>query len=298
MTSLEEYFRSTFEKKLLTKMPEREEDHLTAATRLLEKRREMAEVQQALAGQKDEFHNKMESIQQRREELERKEYQLKESLFKFDKFLKENDSKRARADKKAHDERIQRDTKVKEITTLKDELSQLSRARDKQNALVRKLLHYQHYLERVLETSEEFSEVREIIARYDTLVATNEDLLARQRRNQDENERKRAELNKFTEEKNNEILNYNNRLANLQKTFEETQMRALKWEAEWNHILNTAAKKTLLLGQIKMATHNLFSLVNRHLKMRLGACKTIEQLERIQEFVEDLSQITESASLE
>ena len=31
---------------------------------------------------------KMESLQQRREELERKEFQLKESLLKFDKFLK------------------------------------------------------------------------------------------------------------------------------------------------------------------------------------------------------------------
>lgn len=31
---------------------------------------------------------KMESLQQRREELHRKEYQLKESLLKFDKFLK------------------------------------------------------------------------------------------------------------------------------------------------------------------------------------------------------------------
>ena len=30
----------------------------------------------------------MESLQQRREELDRKEYQLKESLLKFDKFLK------------------------------------------------------------------------------------------------------------------------------------------------------------------------------------------------------------------
>ena len=51
---------------------------------------------------------KMESLQQRREELERKELQLKESLLKFDKFLKENDSKRARAIKKANDE-VRRD---------------------------------------------------------------------------------------------------------------------------------------------------------------------------------------------
>lgn len=114
---------------LFSKMPEREDDHLTPATRLLEKRREMSEVEQALAAQKEvresldsilnfgfanielidiksmifcctsenyfivqlqEFQMKMESLQQRREELERKEYQLKESLLKFDKFLKVN----------------------------------------------------------------------------------------------------------------------------------------------------------------------------------------------------------------
>ncbi len=34
-------------------MPEREDDHLTPATRLLEKRREMAEVETALAAQKE-----------------------------------------------------------------------------------------------------------------------------------------------------------------------------------------------------------------------------------------------------
>ena len=38
---------------IYSKMPEREDDHLTPATRLLEKRREMAEVDQALLAQKE-----------------------------------------------------------------------------------------------------------------------------------------------------------------------------------------------------------------------------------------------------
>ena len=38
---------------IFRKMPEREDDHLTPATRLLEKRREMAEVETALAAQKE-----------------------------------------------------------------------------------------------------------------------------------------------------------------------------------------------------------------------------------------------------
>lgn len=90
-------------------MPEQDSEHLTPATKLLEKRREMAEVEQALATQKEvselsefawplgvsvrcvcvqEFQMKMETLQQRRDELERKEHKLKESLLKFDKFVK------------------------------------------------------------------------------------------------------------------------------------------------------------------------------------------------------------------
>lgn len=69
-------------------MPEQQSDALTPATRLLEKKREMAQVEAALVVQKEEFQLKMETLQQRRDELERKEKNLKEQLLKFEKFLK------------------------------------------------------------------------------------------------------------------------------------------------------------------------------------------------------------------
>jgi hypothetical protein len=47
----------------------------------------MLEVEQSLLKQKEEFAMKIESLSQRREELARKESQLKESLLKFDRFL-------------------------------------------------------------------------------------------------------------------------------------------------------------------------------------------------------------------
>jgi len=294
--NLEDYFRSTFEDKLLVKMPERDDDHLTPATRLLEKRREMAEVEQALAAQKEEFQMKMESLQQRRDELERKEHQLKESLLKFDKFLKENDSKRARAVKKSHDERELRKGKEKDIDRLLVEITQLTTEKERYQEKLVKNSIFQKYMEKVQESSDEFSEIREIIGRYDTLVATHLDLLERDQRNQDAIEKEKSRLVKFTEEKNNEILKYNNQLAQLQTRLDKAQSKAVKWESKWTHIQNTAAKKTLLLGRVKIATHNLFQLVNKHLKQQAATVpleNTALQLDKIQMFIQDLNQITQ-----
>jgi len=298
--NLDDYFKSTFEDKLLVKMPEREDDYLTPATRLLEKRREMNEVEQALAAQKEEFQMKMESLQQRREELERKEHQLKESLLKFDKFLLENDSKRNRAVKKAHDERELRRAKEKDIVRLRAEMDELIAERDRYQKKLEKNSIFQKYMEQVQESTEEFSEIREIMGRYDTLVATHVDLVERDQKNQDAIENEKSRLVRFTEDKNNEILNCNNQLAELQTRLDQAQSKAVKWESKWAHIQNTAAKRTLLLGRIKIATHNLFQLVNKHLKTPpplqgsgIQVDDTSAQLEKIQMFIQDLSQITQ-----
>lgn len=172
MLNLDEYFKTTFEDKLLFKMLEREEDQLTPATRLLEKRRELAEVEQALATQKEEFQMKMESLQQRRAELERKELQLKESLEKFDKFLKENDLKKNRAIKKANDERDMKKAKDKEIEILQVESENLNKEckqmKNKQDAY----MTFNSFMLRILNDTEEFNEIRDIISRYDTLIST------------------------------------------------------------------------------------------------------------------------------
>lgn len=55
-------------------------------------------------------------------------------------------------------------------------------------------------------------------------------------------------------------------------------------DSEWTRIQTTAAKKTLLLGQIKMATHNLYVLVYKHLKKKIPpqeSGETILQLEKV-----------------
>ncbi|KAJ3299595.1 Cilia- and flagella-associated protein 73 [Borealophlyctis nickersoniae] len=199
MSNMEEYFRVNVEKKMFIKVPEQEDHDLTPATRLLEKRREMLEVENGLNQQKEEFAMKMESLAQRREELARKEGQLQESLMKFDKFLKENDAKRTRALRKSLDERKTREQKEGEISGLRENLTSLSGKKDRQSKSVETNLSYQRYMESVLETVEEFGEVKDIIGRFDTLAATNGELIERSRNASDKTERDRLTFMHSTE---------------------------------------------------------------------------------------------------
>ncbi len=100
-------------------------DHVSPATRLLEKRRQMFEVQEALEAQKQDFNRKEEVFKRREEALKLKDLELQESLIRFSKFLQENDSKRARAEKKAADEikaRLQKEKEIEQLTEVLEEL--------------------------------------------------------------------------------------------------------------------------------------------------------------------------------
>ncbi|KAH6590862.1 hypothetical protein BASA61_005073 [Batrachochytrium salamandrivorans] len=255
MVNMEEYFRVNVERKLFIKVPEQEDHDLTPATRLLERRREMLEVETGLQKQKEEFSMKMESLTQRREELARKESQLKDSLLKFDKFLKENDAKRMRALKKSMDERKLREQKELEIGVLKSSITDLGDRKDRQGNAV--------------------------------------DIIERARTAQERTEKDRQAFLSSSEEKNNVILGRNNEVARLQTKLEEVQIKSAKWQAELDQMIKNATQKSLLLGQVKMATSNLFNIVKLHLDNRLSSTPDVlEQLDKIDQFIVDLNQIT------
>lgn len=293
---MEDYFRLNVEKRLFVQMPRHDDDlDLTPATRLLEKRREMLQVENGLLQQKEEFAQKMDTLAQRREDLARKEAQLKDSLNKFDKFLKENDSKRTRAIKKTIEERKLREIKETEVSTLKDSFTELQDKKDRQFKILDTNSSYQRYLEVVIENTGEYGEIKDLILRFDTLSNTNFELIERARQAQERMEKDRNLFLLSSETKNNLLLNINNNIAKLQTKLEEAQHKSTRMQSEWDSTIQNATQKTLLLGQIKMATSNLFALVKSHLENRMNnTVDTIEQLDKISQFILDLNQITGS----
>merc|ERR1711971_1504100 len=90
-------------------------DHVSPATLLLEKRREMLEIQQALDSQKEEYGRKQAMFRRREQQLRKKDLELQENLCQFNKFLKDKSDKRQQYLKKSEDEKRVKLQKEREI---------------------------------------------------------------------------------------------------------------------------------------------------------------------------------------
>jgi hypothetical protein len=225
-------------------------EHVSPATRLLEKRRQMFEVQEVLDQQKAGFERKEEIFKRQEDGLKKKDLDLQESLIKFSKFLQENDSKIARAEKKAREEVALRLQKEQEICELQKTLDELKEKCDKVNDVVAKHIKYQRYLEAVVEEDSDLQEVGETLNRHSTLVATNMDLKQQQKTNSELIEKVRAETTALIKHRTDDILNKNNHVARLKKQLEAIRLEAADQEALKDSSLQITSQNTLEYGQV------------------------------------------------
>lgn len=271
-------------------------DHVSPATRLLEKRRQMFEVQEALEAQKMEFNAKEEVFKRREEALKLKDLELQESLIRFSKFLQENDSKRARAEKKASDEIKSRLQKQKEIEVLVDVLEELKEEKERVHEVLEKNMRYQNYLENVLEVADEYQEVPDLLLRHATLLATNQDLKEHQAKCAELAEKVRSELAIYVKSKTDEILTMNNEVALLKNELENYKSEAMVQQSKKDNGLQVASQKTLEYGQVVLSTDNVFNRCRGRSKIAYPPeSNPLQQLDVIGNYVSDLAAIVKQA---
>lgn len=255
----------------------------------------MFEVQEALEVQKQEFNRREEVFQRREEGLRKKDLELQESLVKFSKFLQENDTKRTRAEKKASDEIKLRHQKENEIDTLASELDALRAERTTTSEIVDKSMRYQKFLETVIEETDEYHEVPDLLMRHKTLEVTNADLGKSQRLGELNSERARQELQGTIKQKTDEILNLNNKISQLKKELESKERDVLALQSGMDYEMAMASQKTLDYGQVCMATDNLFQRCTvRSTIKHPSHTNPITQLNVIGEYMADLASIVKS----
>ncbi|CAD7958644.1 unnamed protein product [Amoebophrya sp. A120] len=237
-------------------------ENVSPATRLLEKRRQMYEVQDALEAQKARFAQEEEAFAKKEVQLRAKDLQLQQQLIKFNKFLQDNEAKRRRAETRASEEQAQ-------ILQKEEEIGQLQKRLDESQSLcleleedVLKNLKYEEFLELVKENSDDYSEIQDLVTRHETLEAAHRDLIESQQKAENMNEGIRNEYQNYRKEKAMEVLALTNKTAALQAELEDVEKKCLQLEALAEHSRQEESQQSLFLGQIIMSVDNLFQRCN------------------------------------
>ncbi|XP_006908637.1 cilia- and flagella-associated protein 73 [Pteropus alecto] len=289
--SWEEYFRLASQENLSKKTQERNADNCPPVLRLLEKRQELADVDQRLRAQKEVFQTTMAALKLRREQLEQKEQEIQGSFVRFDKFLQDAGARRSCALRRAAEERHQAGSQQAEVLRLRAHLEELQRERARLQSRLQRLEPCARLLGRVLEQLPEFQDVSELVARFDALANTQAAMRLTERQQLRQVEEERARLQRLRDTWRDELLRLRQRRAQLLERLEAARERTLQWESKWVQIQNTAAEKTLLLGRSRMSALNMFQLVCQHQKQppALDIEDTEGQLEQVKLFMLDLS---------
>ncbi|CAM6111480.1 unnamed protein product [Calypogeia fissa] len=267
-------------------------DKALPATRLLEKRRMVAQVQEALDNQKLDFIQKEEILKKREDTLRSKDLLLQESLIGFSKFLQENGVKKKRAEKKEADEIRLRNDKEVEIAHLERTLVSLKHEKSATHANLEHMMFYHKYLETVIDTSEGFSEINDLLMRHATLQATNDDLKQHVENCGEEMEMIRESLQAYVKASSNEILNLDNDISVKKLLFERKKRETGAKQLHMDSILLAAATKTLARSQICMAAENLFQRICKlsHIS-HFPYDDPLKQLDCVGDYISDLSYI-------
>lgn len=117
----------------------------------------------------------MKRCKDREAELAAKQEVIRVNVVRFERFIKDNDTKRQRALKKERDEiaeqlKLQQEVEALELLERQTRMSLM----ELMDTLTR-LAKYEEFLEEVVEASE-FSEIPEVLFKFGTMRGTNEDL--------------------------------------------------------------------------------------------------------------------------
>lgn len=102
-------------------------------------------------------------------------------------------------------------------------------------------------------------------------------------------------IQKYTEDKTNEILGYNTYLVGLRKDLEEKRDEATHTERDAEDQIDLVISKALEASQLTMACENIFRRLVERSKLKYKKTTTTRQLQNIGLILEDYKHIIEDS---
>ncbi|XP_049619467.1 coiled-coil domain-containing protein 42 like-2 isoform X2 [Syngnathus scovelli] len=210
---------------------------------------------------------KLKSLQECEDELLKEAKKAKELIWNFDISPKEQDADQNI--KKAEKERKEVQKKEVELDMLKEEYAQLQHRKQELLHHMHRDAVYQDFMQQVFKLTR-FEDEASLAGHLENLLRIREQLCEKRRLAEEQVDLQRKALLTFNSQHRLMLLQRSNQLAQLHHKLDRAQPEVERWETKWKHIQGTAAKKTLLLGLIKMAALNLYEVTGGHVDGEKG----------------------------
>ena len=237
----------------------------SASTKLLEKRKEMMEIQNSLQQKRNEFQSRMEMVKKKEKDLLMKKQDLTENVKELDKFIGDNIIKKKRADQKKDIEQAERLKSEEEIQKCRQRIKMKEQEREyKENQLKNYYLRYQQFLQKVVQSRGEDSnpeDVKKVIDRYDTLSEKNKELVEEKNKFSKKLQREKNRLIEEKEAMKDKKVKLNHTISKLGKKLEMLIDERGKMETNFELQSSTATRDRRQIGQIEMAINNLYNRI-------------------------------------
>ncbi|OMJ82951.1 hypothetical protein SteCoe_16224 [Stentor coeruleus] len=234
-------------------------DTVSPATRLLDKRRLMYQVQEAFDRQKDEESRRLEMFNNKEEELRARDLAVQEKFVEFSKVINENEAKMQRANNRIGEEKKAIEGKEKRKKELEDKVAELKSKASSLDKSVTAMKAYEEFLENVrAKNPEEFTEINDILLLEGKLSLANNQLKAQQKLLEEENQKIRFKKAQLEKRKKDDILQLNIEIAQKSKQCEEAEAKRLDLNKHVEQISAKTVYKQVEIGHIFMAIDNLY----------------------------------------
>ncbi|CAG9318439.1 FAP73_1 [Blepharisma stoltei] len=234
-------------------------DTVSPATRLLDKRRLMYQVQEAFERQKEEENRRLEIFNSKEEELRARDLAVQEKFVEFSKVINENEAKLQRAKNRIEEEKKAIEAKQKKKEELEAKVVQLKEKAGSLEAQVQSMKRYEEFLEKVrLKNPEEFTDINDILNLHTKLINANNQLKQQQKELEEENQKIRTMRDQLEKKKKDEIMQLNIEIAQLSKQYEDVDSKRLDLTKQVDVNSALATEKQVEIGHIFMAIDNLY----------------------------------------
>lgn len=234
-------------------------DSTSTTTKLLEKRRMMYEVKEEFNSAKEEERELENDFKATESRLRAKDLELQQDLIKFNQVLQENELKKMKANKKLEEEVRLKRVKEERIEQLNIEIKGLKERNTALEKEVMRMRKYEDFLERTKEKNpDDFTDISEILGRYNTLKESYEKLMKRRHQLEEELQNVKRDRDQYEKENKDEMMELNIAISVLQKQIEEVDVERNELQKDFESASSTATEKDLELGCMLTAIENLF----------------------------------------